>query len=335
MRKQHLRGLFIGQVMVWGLMPMPVLAGESNVMLWTGLGFLGFILLLTLGYLIWLKNRIRQEERMLTGYLEEQVHRDDPQWSLHIFHLAGMERFAWVKRLVAYFNDKIAHKQVELSQAVDKMGTLMKQLEEIDCQLARFKETDEQLHQALEEVATCREELKSRCDEVIEEIGVMDHRVVDGEQVLTRMDTEMNALSDEVNSATQVIDELKQESENINGVLTMIQDIAGQTNLLALNAAIEAARAGEHGRGFAVVADEVRGLATRTQEATEEIEKLVEALQTKAENAVEVMNQSQAHVDSSAAEAEQINEIFINIHQGFESLQKTHQQMEVTLSRVA
>ncbi len=100
----------------------------------------------------------------------------------------------------------------------------------------------------------------------------------------------IHELSSEVGNATDVVNDLHKNSESIAEVLEVIKNIAGQTNLLALNAAIEAARAGEQGRGFAVVADEVRTLASRTQDSTGDIEKIIDKLQESASNAVAVMN---------------------------------------------
>jgi methyl-accepting chemotaxis protein len=110
-----------------------------------------------------------------------------------------------------------------------------------------------------------------------------------GQSVLNNTQSEVGRLAAEVEKAASVINGLEQDSERIGGVLDVIRGIAEQTNLLALNAAIEAARAGEQGRGFAVVADEVRSLASRTQESTEEIQGMIERLQQASGDAVRVM----------------------------------------------
>jgi len=134
-------------------------------------------------------------------------------------------------------------------------------------------------------------------------------------------------LATEISSASEVIDTLGKDVSSITTVLEVIQGIAEQTNLLALNAAIEAARAGEAGRGFAVVADEVRNLAQRTQSSTEEINNMIERLQKGANNAVEVMNASTAVSNVSMEKAQDAMESLNRIAEAITSISQMTSQI--------
>jgi methyl-accepting chemotaxis protein len=126
-----------------------------------------------------------------------------------------------------------------------------------------------------------------------------------GQGVVATTVTGIGALAQEIDGAAGTIQTVKEDSVKIGSVLDVIRGIAEQTNLLALNAAIEAARAGEQGRGFAVVADEVRTLASRTQGSTQEIQGMIKSLQSGTEQAVAVMESSRSKAQASVEQAHQ------------------------------
>lgn len=134
-------------------------------------------------------------------------------------------------------------------------------------------------------------------------------------------------MSKEINAAAEVIDKLGKDVTDITSVLEVIQGIAEQTNLLALNAAIEAARAGDAGRGFAVVADEVRNLARRTQDSTEEINNMIERLQSGATQAVDVMKASTAVSNVSMEKAQDAMESLNRIADAITSISQMTSQI--------
>jgi methyl-accepting chemotaxis protein len=143
---------------------------------------------------------------------------------------------------------------------------------------------------AMNEMTSTVREIARNAELVAAESQNADREAKEGGQIITTTIGSITNLSNEVGEAAEVIHELEKNSNDIGTVLDVIKSIAEQTNLLALNAAIEAARAGEHGRGFAVVADEVRTLASRTQQSTEQIQKMVASLQAHTRKAVKVMD---------------------------------------------
>ncbi|KPX00097.1 Histidine kinase, HAMP region: chemotaxis sensory transducer [Pseudomonas savastanoi] len=159
-------------------------------------------------------------------------------------------------------------------------------------------ETD-QVATAMHEMTATVQEVARNAEEASEAAVAADRQARDGERVVNEAIAQIERLASAVGNSSQAMGALKQESDKIGSVLDVIKSVAEQTNLLALNAAIEAARAGEAGRGFAVVADEVRSLAQRTQKSTEEIEALIAGLQSGTQQATTVMDSSRELSTSS------------------------------------
>ncbi len=168
---------------------------------------------------------------------------------------------------------------------------------------------------AMNEMSTTVEEVARNASEAATAAEHANESANKGESIAQASKASIDALVEEVNEASDVIAQLEKQSSEITVVLEVIKGIADQTNLLALNAAIEAARAGEQGRGFAVVADEVRSLATRTQESAREIDEMITALQTGARSSVSVMEAASIKGSESSEKVEDTFNALKDIHQ--------------------
>ncbi|AYC34104.1 methyl-accepting chemotaxis protein [Pseudomonas cavernae] len=161
---------------------------------------------------------------------------------------------------------------------------------------------------AINELGAAAQEIARNAADASHQASDARHQAEDGRQVVEKTIQAMNELSAKISASCANIETLNSKTVNIGQILDVIKGISEQTNLLALNAAIEAARAGEAGRGFAVVADEVRNLAHRTQESAQEIHKMIEELQVGAREAVNTMTESQRYSEESVQIANRAGE---------------------------
>ncbi|MHA6183804.1 HAMP domain-containing methyl-accepting chemotaxis protein [Pseudomonas mohnii] len=187
-------------------------------------------------------------------------------------------------------------------------------------------ETD-QVATAMHEMTATVQEVARNAEQASQAAAAADGEAREGDKVVAEAITQIERLASEVVRSTEAMGVLQQESDKIGSVMDVIKAVAEQTNLLALNAAIEAARAGEAGRGFAVVADEVRGLAQRTQKSTEEIESLVAGLQNGTQQVAMVMNNSRVLTDSSVALTRKAGASLENITRTVSNIQSMNQQI--------
>jgi len=248
-------------------------------------------------------------------------------------------------RIKVTSNDEIGQLQSAMQDTSTKLSGMISHINEMTTELADSAEkmrrsTDESCEavqrqqKELDQVAIAMNEMSITVGEVAQNANSAaeaarsaDHEAQLGREVVAGAISGINELADEVERTTSVIHQVKESSTSIGSILDVIRGIADQTNLLALNAAIEAARAGEQGRGFAVVADEVRTLASKTQHSTQEIQDMIERLQSGAEEAVNVMEASGEKAQSAVKEAEKAGDSLNTITKAVSSINDINVQI--------
>lgn len=236
----------------------------------------------------------------------------------------GKDELATLGRV---FNDMTSSLRTvihRISQSTDTLATQAEETSAVTCQInvgvKQQKQETQEVQQAISHLAELSVDINQHVGEALTLSEDVKSAAEKGQCNVTENITAISDVSGKVNQAVNVVNELQNSSEQIGDILNVIKQIAEQTNLLALNAAIEAARAGEQGRGFAVVADEVRTLAQRTQESTGNIQVIINELQTGVTEVVSVMESCQEKTTEGREKADLCGSAFSDINNAIDLL---------------
>jgi methyl-accepting chemotaxis protein len=236
--------------------------------------------------------------------------------------------------LATQFNQMIERMRQLLSQVTTTVESVASQAGVVDGIAQQSRDATETQRQETDQVAASINQMVGSAQEVADKTLIasqeseeVDRKAVLGQQLVTNTLADIDQLSRDIDDAMAVIHQLVKDSDAITQVLDVIKGVAEQTNLLALNAAIEAARAGEQGRGFAVVADEVRTLAKRTQESTAEIELMISRLQAGVNDAVRAMKVSHEKVGQTVTNSSEVGRTLAHISEAISRIVEFNAQI--------
>ncbi|AVH36547.1 methyl-accepting chemotaxis protein [Pseudomonas monteilii] len=266
-----------------------------------------------------LRQTLRAAERVANGDLTQNlpVQRCDELGQLQ----ASMQRMTQgLRELIGGIGDGVT----QIASAAEQLSAVT---EQTSAGVNNQKVETDQVATAMNQMTATVHEVARNAEQASEAALMADQQAREGDRVVGEAVAQIERLAGEVVNSSEAMNQLKAESDKIGSVLDVIKSVAQQTNLLALNAAIEAARAGEAGRGFAVVADEVRSLAQRTQQSTEEIEELIAGLQSGTQRVATVMDNSRQLTDSSVELTRRAGSSLETITRTVSSIQAMNQQI--------
>ena len=266
-----------------------------------------------------LQRTLKTVERIAAGDLTHD-HQTDRRDELGQLQQAIQRMTAGLRELIGGISDGVT----QIASAAEELSAVT---EQTSAGVNSQKVETDQVATAMHEMAATVQEVARNAEEASEAAIAADQQAREGDSVVAQAIAQIEKLAIEVGHSTDAMGHLKRESDKIGSVLDVIKSVAQQTNLLALNAAIEAARAGEAGRGFAVVADEVRSLAQRTQKSTEEIEELIAGLQSGTQQVSSSMDNSRALTDNSVELTRRAGESLGNITRTVSTIQGMNQQI--------